>query len=96
MWELRRFESCLQDWFAIDDPALDVRRLAVEWAISRSVDPYQGAQRETSDGKPNHWVAALQAPQNDLVVAEFDILELDHAVECTVISTLPASVLGMF
>ncbi len=96
-WELRRFELCLKDWMAADYPTVEMLGLAVQWAISRSIDPYRDATR-VINGQPSHWVALVPVPPgcHDQVCAEFDILEEDHVVECDGITTLTASALGRF
>lgn len=98
VWGLRRFELCLKEWFANDGPTSTMQNLAIQWAISRAVDPYLEATRVTGAGRPNHWLALVQVPPgcDDVVVAEFDIFETDHAVQCEGISTLPANVLGKY
>ena len=97
VWELRGFGPCLSEWIATD-PTPHMRNLAVQWALSRSVDPYLEATRVTNDGHPNRWIALVPVPPdcNDQVVAEYDIVEVEHAVECVGVTTIPASVLGNY
>jgi len=98
-WKLQCFELCLRQWIANDEPSFGMRQLAVDWAISRAVDPYREATRVTgANGGPNRWYALVPVPSEcqDVVVAEFDILEIAHAVECDGISTIPANVMGKY
>jgi len=96
VWELRGFEPCLRNWIATG-PTLEMRQLAVQWTLSRSVDPYLEATRVTGDGLLNRWIALVSVPPEcDQVIAEFEIVEREHTVECIDFSTIPANVLGRF
>jgi hypothetical protein len=89
-WALVGFKDRYDTWLA-QDPVPDafVRLVVETWILSRSTDPYQGAQRLPEFG-PNFWGGRIAGTEqgDHVVVGYYWINETNNTVRCDSIATL--------
>ena len=88
-WRLIDVQVALDDWTRNESPHPALRRIVIEWLLTRQDDPYLDVRREPAFD--NLWFGAVprsEHGEHSVVVVSYWISERDHAVRCDQIASL--------